>query len=269
MNQLLRGLARAVTEAFPLPEPILEIGSYVVPGQEHLGNLRELFRGQDYVGIDMRPGPGVDRVANIEDLPYPDGSVGTVVALSTFEHVRHFWRGFEEVRRVLRPDGALLVSCPFYFHVHAYPSDYWRFTPESLKLLLEDYPSKIVGWHGPAKRPANVWALAFRDEHPPIEPEQYRHYLELLSRYGSMPLRWHRRLRYQIGQFLFGSRPFAPFLERDRCHSECLNESAIYRSPVPSRAPARRVGVHRQLELPRAPEGLPALVELAPPGPAR
>jgi ubiquinone/menaquinone biosynthesis C-methylase UbiE len=56
----------------------------------------------------MRPGPGVDLVADVEALPQADGSVGTVLALSTFEHVPHFWRGMAEVQRVLRPDGALL-----------------------------------------------------------------------------------------------------------------------------------------------------------------
>src|SRR5205085_2657058 len=80
------------------------------------------------------------------------------------EHVPRFWRGFQEVHRVLRPDGALLVCCPFYFHIHSYPSDYWRFTPEALQLLLADYPSRLLGWHGPPRRPLNVWALAFREQ---------------------------------------------------------------------------------------------------------
>jgi len=44
-----------------------------------------------------------------------------------------------EIHRVLRPDGVLLVSCPFYFHIHSYPSDYWRFTPEGIRLLLEGF----------------------------------------------------------------------------------------------------------------------------------
>ena len=46
---------------------------------------------------DFRPGPGVDCVADVENLPQPDASVGTVIALSTFEHVRRFWLGFREV----------------------------------------------------------------------------------------------------------------------------------------------------------------------------
>src|SRR3954462_10540563 len=113
MNHLLRGVVRSFSETFALPRPVLEMGAYQVPGQESLGDLRSLFAGGSYVGLDMRPGPGVDCVGNVEKLPQADASVGTVIAFNTFEHVRRFWRGFDEIHRVLRPDGVLLVSCPF------------------------------------------------------------------------------------------------------------------------------------------------------------
>src|SRR5262245_38886366 len=105
MNHFLHAVTRAIIEPFDLPGPILEIGSYQVAGQEQIANLREFFPNKPYVGLDLRPGPGVDLVASVEALPQRDASVGTVLALSTLEHVRCFWRGFEEIRRVLRPDG--------------------------------------------------------------------------------------------------------------------------------------------------------------------
>src|SRR5262245_44236115 len=87
MNRYLHGVARALAETFDLPGPVLEIGSYQVPGQEAIADLRPLFPDKPFTGLDARPGPGVDLVADVECLPYPDASVGTVVALSTFEHV--------------------------------------------------------------------------------------------------------------------------------------------------------------------------------------
>src|SRR5205823_12601843 len=100
MNHFVYGVARAVAEAFDLPGPVLEIGSYQVEGQEEIANLRDLFPQRPYVGVDCRAGPGVDQVADVQDLPQADASVGTVLALNTFEHVPRFWRGFEEIRRV-------------------------------------------------------------------------------------------------------------------------------------------------------------------------
>lgn len=225
MNPFLSGVARAVAEAFDLPEPVLEIGSYQVAGQEAIADLRPLFAGKAYVGVDTRPGPGVDRVADVEALPLADASVGTVLAMNTFEHVPRFWRGLDEVYRVLRPDGALVISCPFYFHVHAFPSDYWRFTPEALALLLERYPTKILGWHGPARRPANVWAVAFREAQG-MTPARYALYRRLLERYARQPLPWTRALRYGLGRLVSGRRPFAPYLDRQRWETECRTSIA-------------------------------------------
>ncbi|MCS6852042.1 MAG: class I SAM-dependent methyltransferase [Gemmataceae bacterium] len=225
MNRILNGVVRAIAETFDLPDPILEIGSYLVPGQEDLADLRRFFPGKSYVGLDVRPGPGVDLVADVEALPQADASIGTVIAMNTFEHVPRFWRGFAEVWRVLRPDGALLVSCPFYFHIHSYPSDYWRFTPEAVELLLADYPSKLLGWHGPPRRPASVWALAFREGRPPISPSDFAAYRRRLAAYARQPLAWGRRWRYHLGRWLCGRRPFSPYLDRERWETVCRNSA--------------------------------------------
>lgn len=225
MNHFIHGVARAISETFALPEPILEIGSYQVEGQESIANLRTLFPAKNYVGIDMRPGPGVDCVANVEALPQKTGSVGTVLALNTFEHVKCFWRGFDEVYRVLRPDGALILSTPFHFRIHEFPHDYWRFTPAAYEALLERYPSKIIGWHGTKNRPANVWAIAFREEHAAITTEQFMRYRELMAKYACEPeTTWTRRLRYRLASVLCGRGPFAQYLDRNDWDSVCLNE---------------------------------------------
>ena len=223
MNHFLHGVARAITETFALPEPILEIGAYQVEGQEGLVNLRSLFPGRPYIGVDMRPGPGVDCVANVESLPQETGSVGTVVSFNTFEHVRGFWRGFDEIRRVLRPDGVLIVSCPFHFRIHNYPHDYWRFTPAAFEALLEPYPSKIIGWHGAPQRPASIWSVAFREARLPIAKEQFARYRHLVQKYAHEPESWSKKLRYQIARLLVGRGPFASYLDRNRWDSIYLN----------------------------------------------
>jgi SAM-dependent methyltransferase len=226
MNHFLHGVARALTETFALPGPILEIGSYQVQGQERISDLRPLFVGAKYRGLDARPGPGVDLVADVEALPHADASVGTVVAMNTFEHVPRFWQAFAEIHRVLRPDGALLLSCPFYFRMHDYPSDFWRFSPGAVDLLLADYPQRIIGWHGPARRPAHVWALAFREQRPTISPVQFQQYRDRLHAYAHEPRSWTRKWRYLLGRWLCGPRPFTPYLFHDRWETTCCTSPA-------------------------------------------
>lgn len=225
MNHFIHGVTRAIAGTFDLPDPILEIGAYQVAGQASIANLRALFPGKKYVGIDMRPGPGVDCVANVEALPQETGSVGTVLALNTFEHVKCFWRGLDEVHRVLRPDGVLILSTPFHFRIHQFPHDYWRFTPAAYEALLEKYPSKIIGWHGAKNRPANVWAIAFREGRAAITAEQLAQYRSLMTRYAIEPETTRtRRLRYWLAKWLCGRGPFASHLDRNLWDSVCLND---------------------------------------------
>lgn len=271
MNRFLHGVARATFETFPLPPPIVEIGSYQIPGQESLANLRHFFPTTPYLGVDVREGPGVDVVASVEQLPFPPRSAGTVLAFSTFEHVARFWRGFDEVQRILRPDGVFVVSCPFHFHIHDHPSDYWRFTPEAFKLLLADYPTKLLGWHGPATRPWNVWAIAFGPDHPGPTPTQIEQYKARLRLHAKEPMSLRRRLRYHLGRMLCGSRPFAPWLLRDAWHLDLVSSSSSssFRGfPHAHQNPPHSLSLHRQLELPRAAPPLPRLPHPETPAPA-
>ena len=238
MNHFLHGVVRAFSESFFLPGPILEIGSYQVAGQEGIGNLRGHFPGRDYIGLDIRPGPGVDQIGNVENLPFADNSLGTVIACNTFEHVRCFWRGFDEIRRVLRPDGVFLLSCPFFFRIHQFPEDYWRFTPTALETLLEDYSCKILGWHGPKQRPLHVWAMACREDYPAITDHQFKRYRQGLKTFAREPdTSWTRRLRYGLAQLLCGRGPFAAYLDRNRWETVCLKSKVTsYRLTAPGNA---------------------------------
>ena len=222
MNDFMAGVVRAAVETFEFPAPILEVGSYQVAGQERIANLRGHFPRKHYVGIDMRGGPGVDSVENVEQLPRGDRSIGSVLALNLFEHVERFWRGFDEVQRVLRRDGVLLVSCPFHLHIHAYPNDYWRFTPEAFQLLLDKLPTKIIGFHGPANRPLDVWAIAFGSDYSQITEPQYQRFRQLVGQYARQPLPWKNRLRYRMGRLICGRGPFAPYLDAEHFDTELI-----------------------------------------------
>jgi SAM-dependent methyltransferase len=222
MNDFIAGVVRAAAETFEFPDPILEVGSYQVTGQEHIANLRCWFPHKRYHGIDMRFGPGVDSVEDVEHLPRADHSVGSVLALNVFEHVKRFWRGFDEVQRVLRPDGLLFFSAPFHLHIHAYPNDYWRFTPEAVRLLLDRLPTKIVGSHGPAKHPLNVWAIAAGPKYPPISEDQHRLFLQRISSYAQQRPSWPKRIRFRVGRLVCGRGPFAQYFDAEHVESRLL-----------------------------------------------
>ncbi|GIW88072.1 MAG: hypothetical protein KatS3mg108_2396 [Isosphaeraceae bacterium] len=157
---------RAIAEVFDCPGPIYEFGAFQVEGQEAIADLRGLFPGRSYVGCDMRPGPGVDRIEDVSRLSLADGSAGTVLCIETFEHVFEVRRAFEEVFRVLRPGGVFILTSPFNFRLHGYPDDYWRMTPSCLRRLLEPYAGRVVGWQGHETFPHTVMSVAVKAPAP-------------------------------------------------------------------------------------------------------
>ena len=73
-----------------------------------------------------------------EAWPVADGSVASVLATETLEHVSRPERFLAEARRCLSSDGRLMLTVPFAARWHFIPHDYWRFTPSGLRQLLTE-----------------------------------------------------------------------------------------------------------------------------------
>jgi SAM-dependent methyltransferase len=158
-----KAFCRLVAETIDCPGPVYEFGSYQVEGQEGYANLRGLFPGKDYIGCDMRPGPGVDRVEDVTAIRLADGSAGTVLCIETFEHVFEVRRAFDEVFRVLKPGGVFVITSPLNFRIHGYPDDYWRMTPNCLRRMLQPYGARLSGFQGYQAFPHTVMGLGIKD----------------------------------------------------------------------------------------------------------
>jgi SAM-dependent methyltransferase len=157
-----KAFCNLVAETLECPSPVFEFGSYQVDGQEGYANLRGLFAGKSYVGCDMRPGPGVDRVEDVTAISLPDGSAGTVLCIETFEHVFDVSRAFDEVFRLLRPGGIFVITSPLNFRIHGYPDDYWRMTPNCLRRQLEPYAARLSGFQGYHAFPHTVMGVGIK-----------------------------------------------------------------------------------------------------------
>jgi SAM-dependent methyltransferase len=142
-----------------LPEPIVEFGSLQVePGQSN--DLRQIFPGKAFIGTDLRPGPGVDRVEDLRSLSFGEREVGTALCIDTLEHCQDPLTACRELYRVLRPGGVCAVTSVLWFPIHGYPHDYWRFTPDGLRLLLDPFEHVWATGIGHPLLPTQVVAVA-------------------------------------------------------------------------------------------------------------
>ena len=115
--------------------PILEIGS---KDYGSTSSFRDTYRGVEYVGLDMEPGPGVDIVADLTmgtgTLPVEHFALG--ICCSVLEHVRKPWIMAEHITTLIRPGGTLFMSVPWVWRYHAYPDDYFRFSWRGIEELF-------------------------------------------------------------------------------------------------------------------------------------
>jgi hypothetical protein len=152
---------KTLSELVPMDSPIYEFGSLQVPGQEGFADLRRFFPGREYIGCDMRAGPGVDRIEDMEKgLTIRDDSASVVFCMDTLEHVFQVHKAMSEMTRILKSDeGILVASSVFRFMIHSYPHDYWRFTPYCFARLFSEFDVSMTGAQGDPENPVSVFAV--------------------------------------------------------------------------------------------------------------
>lgn len=149
MRKPIWNYVKIAIETLPIAEPIYEFGAYQVAEAPESCDLRPLLKDREYVGCDMRAGPGVDKVLNLHQIDLPDSSVGTVFLMDTLEHVEYPHQALAEIHRILKPDGIVVMSSVLDFFIHATPNDFWRFTPDGFRSLLKNFQHSHVGYYGP------------------------------------------------------------------------------------------------------------------------
>jgi SAM-dependent methyltransferase len=162
MRKSIRKFVELVSETLPVSYPLYEFGSYQVEGQQSQIDLRPLFTGGEFIGADMREGPGVDVILDLHKIDLPDDHIGTILTFDTFEHVEYPHRAIEEIYRVLKPGGKVVFSSVMRFPIHDFPSDYWRFTPAAFESLLKPFDSTFVGYAGYDYFPHTVVGIGFK-----------------------------------------------------------------------------------------------------------
>jgi len=118
---------------------VIEVGSYNVNGsfRDFIAPLEPI----EYIGTDMRPGPGVDVECPAEELVNRFGveSFDIVISTSTLEHVKNWRQAVSNIKDICRTGGIVLTTAPSDFPFHTFPNDFWRYTPADLENIFSDF----------------------------------------------------------------------------------------------------------------------------------
>jgi hypothetical protein len=137
------------------------------------GTYRPIFSHPKvrYLGADLAPGPGVDLL--MDDpyrVPLPDASADIVLSGQMLEHCEFFWLAFQEMMRILKPDGLLFLIAPSGGPIHRYPVDCYRFYPDAYRALAKYANCRLIDvWHddrGPWKDLVGIFAGRVSENQP-------------------------------------------------------------------------------------------------------
>lgn len=110
---------------------VLDVGCDARPYERMLGPFTAR-----YVGLDIAPGPGVDVVGTAESIPVADATFDCILCTQVLQLVADPASAIREMRRVLRPGGAIFLSAPGTGFVDRKSVDRWRWTQHGLAQVL-------------------------------------------------------------------------------------------------------------------------------------
>lgn len=70
-------------------------------------------------------------------LPFEDAAFDTIILSDVLEHIATPEKLWQEMTRILRPGGKILMNSPFFYSLHETPHDYYRYTEFALRRFCE------------------------------------------------------------------------------------------------------------------------------------
>ena len=119
---------------------ILDIAPQIHEGAGHY------FKKATVETLDIDPKSGADYIADITktNSQLMDGTFDIVVCTEVLEHTLDPFSAVDEIFRLLKPHGILLVTVPFNFRIHGPLPDCWRFTEHGIRELLKMFRIKSL-----------------------------------------------------------------------------------------------------------------------------
>lgn len=103
-----------------------------------------LSKNIEMINLDIDPTkPNVHFVADAHCLPFNDNFFDIVYSIAVLEHVKKPWIVAEEIWRVLRPGGYVVLELPFLNVIHD-EHDYFRFTDKGIRSLFDETRFDII-----------------------------------------------------------------------------------------------------------------------------
>ena len=114
----------------------IEVGA----GQRNYLYLCDDQKIESYVATDKRQEQCIDAC----DLPFISESLDSVLCFSALEHVENTKQALNEFNRVLKYNGLVIITTPWFFPFHPAPNDFFRWSHAGLEKELKESGFKKI-----------------------------------------------------------------------------------------------------------------------------
>jgi SAM-dependent methyltransferase len=130
---------------------VLDAGAGTAPYRDLF--LHANYETADFEKVDKEYAPST-YVCDLASIPVEDGRFDFIVFNQVMEHLPDPLAVLTELRRVLKPGGSIICTCPLFYHEHETPYDFYRYTQFGHRYLFEragfeiDSLDWLEGWFG-------------------------------------------------------------------------------------------------------------------------
>ncbi|MFA6400496.1 MAG: class I SAM-dependent methyltransferase [Salinivirgaceae bacterium] len=77
-------------------------------------------------------------------LPFSENEFDTIILSDVLEHIMNPSLLWDEMSRILKPGGVLIMNVPFHYSIHEIPYDYFRYTRFALQNFAQNSNFEII-----------------------------------------------------------------------------------------------------------------------------
>jgi len=121
---------------------LLDVGCGLKPYEKIFAPHIEKYYGTEYSPESGFRGNRADVAGDASAMPFADASIDTILCTEVLEHVAHPEKVIEEFARILKPDGVIFTTAPFFYPIHdAY--DFFRYTDTGIAVIMKRHGIEV------------------------------------------------------------------------------------------------------------------------------
>ena len=114
-----------------------------VGGGEYVAKKYKMLKGKtDYYILDIKSPENKKNTKYIvgdicECKEVLDNTYDITMCVNVLEHTKYPWLAISEIVRITKNGGLIIIEAPFSWNYHNHPIDFWRFSYDCLRFLIE------------------------------------------------------------------------------------------------------------------------------------